>query len=174
MLESIVFLHLYCQTKRITIFKTINTNPVRPTVYKQRQNNMKNLAIEEIKKDMISKLSDYAGCSYYGCDLAYTLFERENANGSVFCNTYTTKEYIKANFDLFGEFLESYKIEFGDYLNPFVEPEKCHVIFLLQAVSSILSKCELVNDNWNNQLELTAQNIAALTDQINEFEGDIF
>jgi len=130
--------------------------------------------INEIKADIISNLSEYAGNSYYGCDLAYTLFEGDNANGSVFCNTYKTKEYIKANFDLFGEFLEHYNDEFGEYLNPFSQPERVHVIFLLEGVQSILSKCEFISDNWNAKIELTAENIETITNQVNEFSGDLF
>ena len=130
--------------------------------------------INEIKADIISKLSDYAGNSYYGCDLSGTLFEGENANGSVLCNTYKTKEYIKDNFELFGELVEYWKDNVGETLNPFSEPERAHVIFLMEAAKSILAKCDLIDTNWNNQLELTEENIAILTEQINSFNGDLF
>ena len=133
-----------------------------------------NTTIEEIKQDIISKLSDYSGASSYGCDLAYKLFEGENANGSVFCNTYRTKEYIKNNFDLFGDFLEYYQSNFGETLNPFTEPEKCHVIFLLEAAQSILSQCAFIDANWNNQIELTDDIIQTITDEVNAFSADLF
>lgn len=133
-----------------------------------------NSTIEEIKQDIISKLSDYSGTSSYGCDLAYKLFEGENANGSVFCNTYKTKEYIKENFDLFGDFLENYEMNFGETLNPFTEPEKCHVIFLMEAAQSILSKCDFIDENWNTNIELTEDVIQTITDEVNAFSGDLF
>ena len=44
------------------------------------------------------------------CDLAYTLFEGENADGSVLYNTYKAKEFIKENFDLFGDLNEQTEI----------------------------------------------------------------
>lgn len=131
-------------------------------------------AIQEIKQDIIDRLSDYKGGNYYGADLAYKLFEGENANGSVFCNTYKTEQYIKANFELFGEFLEHYKANFGEYLNPFAEPEKCHVIFLLEAAQAILLQCPLVEENWNNNLELSDKNIETLIEQIKAFNGNLF
>lgn len=130
--------------------------------------------IDEIKQDIIDRLKDYKGGNYYGCDLAYNLFEGENANGTVFCNTWKTKEYIKDNFDLFGDFLEHWKMQTDEMLNPFSEPEKCHVIFLLEAAQAILSKCELVDENWNNSIELSEENIVTLTEQVNAFSGDLF
>lgn len=85
--------------------------------------------LNEIKSYLIDNLSDYKGCISYAFDLSYLLTERENSNGSVYCNAYQTKELIKDNFDLFGEFLEYYKENLGEMLNPFSEPEKTHVIF---------------------------------------------
>lgn len=133
-----------------------------------------NNTIEQIKSDIKDRLRDYAGVKVYGCDLAYKLFEGENVNGSVFCNTYKTKEYIKNNFDLFGDFLEHYKDNFGEYLNPFAEPEKVHVCFLLEAVQCILSKCEFVKENWNDEFELTDEVISDISAQVDEFSGDLF
>lgn len=133
-----------------------------------------NATINEIKESIIDRLSDYKGTTSYGCDLAYKLFEGENANGSVYCNAFKTKEYIKANFDLFGDFLESYQSNVGETLNPFTEPEIVHVIFLLEAVSSILGQSKFIQANWDNQLELTDENIEAIIYDINTFEGDLF
>ena len=131
--------------------------------------------IEAIKQDIIERLNDYKGGNYYGADLAYTLFERENVNGSVFCNTYKTKEYIKENFDLFGDFLEHWTVNTGgNELNPFLEPEKCHVIFLLEAAQSILSQCDFIDRNWDRKIELTETAIECISEEVNNFSGDLF
>jgi uncharacterized protein YjbI with pentapeptide repeats len=131
-------------------------------------------ALDSIKSDIIERLNDYKGGTYYGCDLAYTLFEGENANGSVFCNTYKTVEFIKANFELFGELVEYYQDNFSETLNPFTEPEKAHVILLLEASQSILSKCDFIERNWNEKFELTKTAIEEITEQVNDFDGDLF
>jgi hypothetical protein len=133
-----------------------------------------NGAVEDIKNDICEKLNDYKGGSYYGCDLAYTLFECDNVNGSVFCNTYRTEQYIKANWNLFGELVEHYKSNFGETLNPFTEPEKAHVIFELEAAQGILAACPTIDDNWNNQLELTEKTVKKLIKEVKAFNGDIF
>ncbi len=130
--------------------------------------------LDTIKSDIIERLNDYKGGTYYGCDLAYKLFEGENANGSVFCNTYKTVEFIKSNFKLFGELVEYCKDNMDMTLNPFTEPEKAHVILLLEASQSILSKCDFINDNWNNQIELTEDNIQTIAEQVNAFDGELF
>ena len=130
--------------------------------------------ITDLKADIVSRLSDYEGQSIYACDLGMTLFEGENANGSVFCNSYKTKEFIKENFDLFGELIEYWSDNFGETLNPFLEPEKCHVILLIESAQSILAGCKLVDEKWNDKITLTPAVIKKLTKQVMDFDGDLF
>ena len=130
---------------------------------------IKNTIENEIKSYLIDKLSDYKGGNYYACDLAYTLTEGENANGSVYCNAYETNELIKDNFYLFSSFVRYYEQEFDETLNPLLEPEKAHVCFLIESCGQILQSCPLIRDNWNHKIELTDKNIKTLTKQINEF-----
>jgi len=130
--------------------------------------------LTDLKKDIINKLNDYSGGIYYACDLAYTLFEGENANCSVFCNTYKTKEFIKANFDIFGDLVEYCKDNLDMTLNPFSEPEKAHVILLLESSQSLLSQLPTIDKNWNDKIELTPKMIKKLTKEINDFDGELF
>ena len=130
---------------------------------------MKNTIENEIKSYLIDKLNDYKGGTYYASELAYKLTEGENINGSVYCNAYETKELIKNNFDLFGDFVRYYENEFGETLNPLLEPEKAHVCFSIESCSQILQSCKFINDNWDNKIELTYKNINTLTKQIKQF-----
>jgi hypothetical protein len=134
---------------------------------------MKN-TIEEIKQTIVERLSDYKGTTTHGADLAYKLFEGENVNGSVLCNTYKTKEFIKENFELFGELVEHVEQNMDMVLNPFAEPEKAHVFLLLEASQSILSTCPTIDKHWNEQIELTDKFIKKLTKEIKAFDGDLF
>lgn len=139
--------------------------------------NTQNNFIADLKSTIIDRLNDYRGGSYYVCDLPQTLFEGENANGSVLCNTYQTKEFIKANFDLFGQLVAHVNSEMDFTLNPFSEPEKAHVWLLLEASQSLISKLPTIEDNWNDKLELTDEVISILTNEINELsisEDDLF
>ena len=130
---------------------------------------MKNTIENEVKSYLIDKLNDYKGWIYYASDLAYKLTEGENVNGSVYCNAYKTKELIKDNFNLFGDFVRYYENELGETLNPLLEPEKVHVCFLIESCSQILQSCKLINDKWDNKIELTDKNIKTLTKQIKQF-----
>ena len=130
---------------------------------------IENTIENEIKSYLIDKLQDYKGYTVYACDLAYTLTEEANVNGSVYCNAYKTKELIKDNFDLFGDFVRYYENELGDTLNPLLEPEKAHVYFLIESCNQILQNCEFIRTNRDNKIELTDKNIETLTKQINEF-----
>ena len=124
----------------------------------------------DLRNIIIERLNDYKGSDVYGCDLAYTLFEGENANGSVLCNTYLTKEFIKNNFDLFADFSEYYKDNFGVSLDIFAEPEKAHVNLLLESAQMVLSNLDTINEFWNDSKELTEELINAIVEELNKLE----
>ena len=119
---------------------------------------------------IIERLNDYKGSNVYGSALAYTLFEGENANGSALCNTYETKEFIKNHFDLFIDFSEYHRDNFGESLDIFAEPEKAHVILLLEAAQVVLSNLDTVNEFWNDSKELTEELINAIVEELNKLE----
>ena len=124
----------------------------------------------DLRNTIIERLNDYKGSDVYGSELAYTLFEGENANGSVLCNTYETKEFIKNNFDLFADFSEYYKDNFGESLDIFAEPEKAHVILLLEAAQMVLSNLDTINEFWNESKELTEELINSIVEELNKLE----
>jgi len=127
---------------------------------------------QDLKNQIIDRLNDYSGGTYYACDLSSTLFEGENVNGSVLCNTYQTKEFIKENFDLFGDLVQYCKDNMDFALNPFQEPEKAHVWLLLEASQYILSKLPTIDKNWNENIELTPKMIKKLTKELNALSID--
>ena len=124
----------------------------------------------DLRNTIIDRLNDYKNTDVYGSELAYTLFEGENANGSVLCNTYETKEFIKNHFDLFAEFSEYYKDNFGESLDIFAEPEKAHVILLLEAAQMVLSNLNTVDEFWNDSKELTQELINSIVEELNKLE----
>ena len=131
----------------------------------------------ELKETIIDRLNDYKNTTVYGCDLAYTLFENENANGPVLCNTYLTKEFIKENFDLFEDLVQYIKDNIDIELNPFTEPEKAHVILMIESSKSLLSQLDLINDYWNEEFKLTDEVFKEITDQLRELninDEDLF
>ena len=126
----------------------------------------------QLIETIISRLNEYEGTINYMCDLSSILFESENANGSVLYNTYLTKEFIKENFDLFGDLVEYVQDNMDYTLNPFNEPEKAHVWLLLEASRSILSKLPTIDKFWNDEKELTPKLIKQLTKELNALDID--
>lgn len=132
---------------------------------------MKKYIIEKI----IDKLYNYEGETIYSCDLAYTLFESENMDGTMTYNSYEAKEWIKNNFDDIGEVWEELKFQFGEDfakdLNIFDEPEKFMVIVVLESASYLLSQCKTIDDNWNNEIKLNKTNIKKIEKELKELDN---
>ena len=126
----------------------------------------------ELIETIISRLNDYKGTTQYMCELPSILFESENVNGSVLCSTYQTKKFIKENFDLFGYLVEYVQDNMNMVLNPFSEPEKAHVILLLEASQCILSKLPTIDKSWNDEKELTPKLIKQLTKELKALNID--
>ena len=125
---------------------------------------------EDILNDLITKLEDYEGANVYACDLAYTLFEGYNIDGTVTYGTFKASEWIKTHFDELGEVVEDIKFNLGSEFIPniFDEPEKFMVVVYLEVGASLLSQCKFINDNWNDKIELTKKNINTIKEQLQE------
>ena len=131
----------------------------------------------ELKETIIDHLNDYKNTTVYGCDLTYTLYESENITGSVLCNTYATKEFIKENFDLFDDLVQYVENNIDIVLNPFTEPEKAHVILMIEASQNLLSNLDFILNNWNDKFKLTDEVIKEITYQLRELninDEDLF
>lgn len=130
---------------------------------------------KEIIEKIIDKLTDYEDTTQYACDLAYTLFESENVDGTFTYSTYEAKEWIKNNFEEIGEVWEELKFSFGaDFLsnyNLFDNPEKFMVLIILESASHLLSKCKYIDDNWNNEVTLSKKVITTLKNQLKELDN---
>lgn len=134
---------------------------------------MENTKIENyvdfIKDFAIDELNDRLGNNFYSCDLAHELTESINIDGSYTYSTYLAKQYIKEWFDEAGEIYQYQIDNYGQALyNPFEEPEKFHVCMIIEGVSALLNSCEFIQENWNDEIELTEENVNTIIEQINE------
>lgn len=123
---------------------------------------------EEFKEFIVSELENRIGNSYYACDLASYITEGINADGSVTYSTYEAKEWIKENWDLCAESYENQKFNWGiaSVKNPFEEPEAFMVCVYIDIIEQILSRCPTINDNWDDEIELTKEVIEKLKGEI--------
>lgn len=127
--------------------------------------------VDYCKDFIIDNLPNYEDEEVYMCDLAYKLTESINIDGSATYSTYEAKEYIKAWFDEAGEVYEYQKANYGECLhNPFENPEAFHVCMIIEGVRVLLAQCETVDNGWNDEVELTAENIHAILEELKQVD----
>lgn len=129
---------------------------------------MKNFLYAEVAERLADKLSEYEGQSVYGADLAFTLFESENIDGSITYSKHKAKEWIKKHFDELGEVVERMQAEweYNAGADIFDNPEKFMVNVYLWIASEICGTLETVNEFWNDSEELTSELIEKITKEL--------
>lgn len=128
---------------------------------------------KDLVKDLIKdRLYDYEGNSSYVCDLAYTLFEGENIDGSFTYSYYWSKELIRKYWDDYAEIYEEYIAQCGkeNSINVLEEPKRFVVVMLLEQAQTLLSNYDnkFINDNWNNEITLNKTNINKIIKSMEE------
>ena len=121
-------------------------------------------------KDFISdKIWDFEGESVYVADLSMKLTEDENMYGGWMSGTEGT-EYIKTHWEDASETFEQVTFDFGKdialELNPFSAPGKFTFFMLDYGVNSVLNNSSFINDNWNEEVELTEETIKTILSEI--------
>ena len=121
---------------------------------------------------MIDELNEMEGREVYGADLGYEIFSEANCNGSYTCSTIEAENFICKYFSEIGEVVEDIKFNLGaKYIpNCFLQSEKFQVVIMLEMSSSLCGQCEFVNINWNNEIELTEENIKLIISQLEELK----
>jgi hypothetical protein len=125
---------------------------------------LKNYIIDET----IWNLKEREGETIYACDLAYTVFEGANVDGSYTYSTYDAIKWIKKYFDSLGEIVEEMQGQGLNAPNPFYEPEKFQVCVLLEGAQYLLSQCETIDENWDKEIELTPKTIRKICRELRE------
>lgn len=123
--------------------------------------------LESIKAFAIYELLQLENTEVYACDLAYEITQSINCDCSVTYSTYAAIEWIKEHFDELGDVVDSYEWSTGNSIcNPFHEPEKFQVIIYIHVIVGLLASCEFIDENWNDVITLTKENIEILIEQI--------
>lgn len=134
---------------------------------------MKNYVIDLLVK----KLEDYEDMSIYGCDMAYTLLEEYNIDGTILYNTYSTTEWLKDNIQDIYDFLPTIKFMYdNDFytklcIDILENPEKAMVIICLEKANEILSSLDFIQENWNNEIVLNKENINIIKKELENYEN---
>lgn len=127
------------------------------------------MTLKEFMITAISEQLEYMeGQEVYGADLGYEVFREANCNGSYTYNAYEARQWVKEYFDELGDVVEDIKYNLGAECisNVFNEVEKFQVVCMLELSSSLLGQCTTINNNWNNSLELTEDNIKQIISEL--------
>lgn len=129
---------------------------------------LKNFVIDA----MIDELNEMEDREIYGADLGYEIFSEANCNGSYTCDTIEAENFICKYFSEIGEVVEDIKFNLGAEFIPncFLQSEKFQVVIMLEMSNSLCGQCEFVNSNWNNEIELTEENIKLIISQLEELK----
>ena len=94
---------------------------------------MKNV-LNDLEKDVLSRmidnLDDLEGRDGYVSELAFTLFEYANIDGTMTYSTYKAEQWIAAHFHDLADVVEDIAVDWGVTPNPFSNPK----VFMLQVV----------------------------------------
>ena len=130
---------------------------------------MKNYIIDLL----IRKLEDYEDIKVYGCDMAYTLLEQYNVDGSITYNTCEAIEWLKNNIQDIYDFLPTIKFTYDEFYSKLCidildSPERAMVIIVLEKANDILSSLDFIKENWNNEITLDKKTIEIIKKELEE------
>lgn len=120
------------------------------------------------KEYICGHLDEVKNVSVYACDLAYTLAESDNINGSMTYDWKTAVDYIREWWYDCADYSDYEQDNFGERSNPFENAEAFMARMVIEGISSILSQCEIIDGNWNEQIELTPEVIETIKEQIED------
>ena len=123
---------------------------------------------EYVKSFIIDRLEDHEDNTFCdGYELANSMTESINIDGSATYSTYKAKQYIKEWFEEVGEFIEDYKANFGEapHHNPFESPELFHCLMVIVGVEKMLSNLEEA-DKMQEEFTLTSELIKCIIEEL--------
>lgn len=112
---------------------------------------------------ILDHIDDFEGNSCYACELSDELTMIPNINCIY---EEDSIGFIGKHFREAGEVYRYLNNELEMDCNPFEEPEKFVVCWLIHAVECVLSYIPIIEDNWNDEIEITPEVIAEIKEYL--------
>jgi hypothetical protein len=96
----------------------------------------------DVLERMIDALDDMEGRDGYVSDLAFTLFEGENIDGSMTYSTYKAEQWIAEHFHDLADVVDDMAADWDITPNPFSNPEKFMVQVVLYLAEQLVYKSD--------------------------------
>lgn len=125
--------------------------------------NFNDLTVELLKQE----LENYEDETITACEIAWTLTQGYNIDGTI---TYNTKESINLINKYWYDIADIYNdVIFNNgncEINMFNEPELFLTAMFIENAEYLLSRCKIIDNNWNENIELNRENINTIKKQL--------
>lgn len=131
--------------------------------------------IDYCKNYVLENIDGYEGHEVYLCDLGFTLTEYPNCSGTLTYSRERAKEYLKEWYDEADDYFKYEKDNFGTPRNPFENPEAYMVCMVIEGVRALIDDAVDtlgMNDQWNDEVELTADLIEKIKGAVEDFDDE--
>jgi len=139
-------------------------------MYSDFNNEIKeNKPFMDIIRDSVSdRLDEMEGMTVVGADMASEVTMPDNMDGCFVIYTDAAKDFISHYFNEAGETFEYFKSVYGNDWNenPFEDPSKFTFFMEEYGVETLLNDIPVINDNWDEDIELTPEIIAQIKHEI--------
>ena len=128
------------------------------------------------KSYIADNIDEHEGEEVYLCDFGFELTEYPNCNGTLTFNREKAMDYLREWWWDAADYFEYETDNFGENLhNPFDNPEAYMVCMVIEGVRAMIDRAisELgLDDQWNDEVELTADLIEKIKGAVEEMEFD--
>lgn len=115
-------------------------------------------------------IHDYVGQVHYGSDLPFVITQGPNADGTLTYSRYEAMEYLREWWWDCADYYDWSMDNFGSVRNPFDNPEAYMVCMVIEGVNILMSQCPDIDNNWNDDFELTKEIADRICELIDDFE----
>lgn len=129
------------------------------------------------KNYIADNIDEYEGREVYLCDFGFELTQGPNCNGTLTYSTEKAKEYLREWWWDAADYFEYEKDNFGSDCvhNPFENPEAYMVCMVIEGVCALIDAAIQklgLDDQWNDEVELTADLIEKIKGAVEEYNDD--
>ena len=130
---------------------------------KNKMKNFNELTVELLEEE----LESYEGKNITACELAWTLTQGYNVDGTI---TYNTQKSIDLIYKYWWDIADIYSEYVGELgqceTNIFERPEAFLTLIFIQNAENLMAQCEIIENNWNENIELNRKNIEIIKKQL--------
>lgn len=113
------------------------------------------------------ELENYEGENITACELAWTLTQGYNVDGTITYNTQKSIDLIHEYWWDIADIYSEYIGQLGQFeINIFERPEAFLTLMFIENAENLMTQCEIIESNWSENIELNRKNIEIIKKQL--------